>query len=155
MPETNTAIHHAGITVSNLERSLRFWRDGLGTQVVLDQTRQGGYFGEVVGHPDAHCRMVHLAFADASTRIELFEFLSPVLAAAGEISPPQPGFSHICVTCPDLASLLIRLEAGGGSRVSDPVPVTGGVNQGALAVYVRDPDGNVLELIQPAPVTAG
>jgi hypothetical protein len=35
--------------------------------------------------------------------------------------------------------------------LSAPVPITAGVNAGAYAVYLRDPDGFTIELVQPAP----
>ena len=40
-----------------------------------------------------------------------------------------------------------RLPAAG--RVTDPVRIDSGINDGAAAVYVRDPDGYTIELFQP------
>lgn len=145
MPE----LHHAGLTVADVERSLGFWRDALGMEVVLDQVRDDAYLGEVVGHPGADCRMVHLAFGGAGARIELFEYRAPRAEPARVAQPAQAGFAHVCVRATGLRALLERLEAAGGRRVSDPVEVTAGANRGALAVYVRDPDGHVLEVVQP------
>jgi catechol 2,3-dioxygenase-like lactoylglutathione lyase family enzyme len=142
-------LHHAGLTVTDLERSLAFWRDALGMEVVLDQVRDDAYLGEVVGHPGADCRMVHLAFGGEGARVELFEYRAPRVEPAPVARPAQPGFAHVCVRADGLRELLERLEAAGGRRVSDPVEVTAGANRGALAVYVRDPDGHVVELVQP------
>lgn len=142
-------LHHAGLTVADAERSLAFWHDALGMDVVLDQTRDDAYLGDVVGHPGADCRMIHLAFSADGPRIELFEYRAPRLDAAAEARPAQAGFAHVCVRTTGLMELLERLEAAGGRRVSDPVEVTAGANRGALAVDVRDPDGHVVELVQP------
>ena len=74
-----TAIAHTGLTVSDLERSLLFWRDALGMREAMSQEKQGGYLEAIVREPGAHVRMVHLEFPGGGPRIELFEYL----AAAG------------------------------------------------------------------------
>jgi catechol 2,3-dioxygenase-like lactoylglutathione lyase family enzyme len=58
------------------------------------------------------------------------------------------GFAHVCVATDELDGLLGRLETAGGARMTDPVEIDAGVNVGGRAVYVRDPDGHVLELFQ-------
>lgn len=147
-----TSLHHSGLTVADMERALAFWRDGLGMEVVSDQEARDGYFGAIVGEPGARCHVVQLAFPDGGHRIELFEFLH--VPRERPAAPPRRvvdvGFAHVCVACADLDALLVRLERGGGQRMSDPVEVTAGVNRGARALYVRDPDGHVLELLQRA-----
>ena len=53
--------------------------------------------------------------------------------------------------CDDVDALLERLVAAGGMPFGDVVEVDAGANRGARAVYVRDPDGHVLELFSPPP----
>src|SRR5580692_8239381 len=53
-------LHHTGYTVSDLDRSVEFYRDLLGCEVVATQEKQGGYLAAIVGYPDAHVRMAHL-----------------------------------------------------------------------------------------------
>ena len=145
-----TQILHTGLTVSNLERSLAFWCDALGMQVVVRQDRQGGYFEQIVGEHGVDVRTAQLAFGDAGPRIELFEFRSP---RGGRVAlrTADVGFSHVCMACDDVDGLLERLVAAGGEAVSEPVDVDTGVNAGGRGVYVRDPDGHVLELFTPPP----
>ena len=143
-----TQIVHTGLTVSNIERSLAFWCDALGMQVVLQQDRQGGSFEQIVGEHGVDVRTAQLAFGDAGPRIELFEFRSP---RGGRVAlrTADVGFSHVCVACDDVDGLLERLVAAGGEAVSEPVDVDTGANAGGRGVYVRDPDGHVLELFTP------
>ena len=54
-------LHHTCYTVSSLDRSLAFYRDALGCEVLATQEKQGGYLAAIVGYPDAHVRMAHLA----------------------------------------------------------------------------------------------
>jgi glyoxylase I family protein len=145
-----TQIHHTGLTVSNLERTLAFWCDALGMQVVVQQDRQGGYFERIVGEHGVDVRTAQIAFGGEGPRIELFEFRSP---RGGRVAlrTADVGFSHVCVACDDVDGLLERLVAAGGEAVSEPVSVDTGVNAGGRGVYVRDPDGHVLELFTPPP----
>ena len=143
-----TRIHHTGLTVSSLERSLAFWSDALGMEVVMQQDRRGGYFETIVGEHGVDVRTAQLAFAGGGARIELFEFRSP---RGGRVAlrTADVGFAHVCVTCDDIDALLERLVAAGGEAVSEPVAVDSGANAGGRGVYVRDPDGHVLELFTP------
>jgi catechol 2,3-dioxygenase-like lactoylglutathione lyase family enzyme len=141
-------FHHTGLTVANLERSLAFWRDALGTDVVMQQDRQGGYFEAIVGEHGVDVRTVQLAFGGEGQRIELFEFRSP---RGGHVAgrTADVGFAHVCVVCDDLDAMLERLVGAGGHAVSEAVAVDTGVNAGGRAVYVRDPDGHTVELFTP------
>jgi len=54
----------------------------------------------------------------------------------------------VCFLVDDLPALYARWRAHGARFVSAPVPITEGVNRGGYAVYVRDPDGITIELLQ-------
>ena len=140
-------LHHTGLTVSDLERSLHFWRDAMGMEVLFQQEQVGGYLEAIVGEPGAHVRMAHLAFGGAGPRIELFQYLAP--GGGRHFSrPADQGFAHVCVACDDLGEWLERLIAAGGTPFSEPVEIDTGVNKGGRGVYLRDPDGHVVELFE-------
>jgi len=143
-------LHHTGLTVADLDRSLHFWRDAMGMEVLFQQEKAGGYLEAVVGEPGAHVRMAHLAFGGEGPRIELFQYLAPS-GGQHRLRPADQGFAHICVACDDLDELLERLIAAGGTPFSEPVEVDTGVNKGARDVYLRDPDGHVVELSEGLP----
>lgn len=144
-------LHHTGYTVSNLDRSVAFYRDLLGCEVVATQEKEGGYLAAIVGYPDAHVRMAHLRVPGGEHVIELFEYLSPPGGRA-DVEPRNVGASHLCFIVDDLRALYERLrELGVTSFVSPPVEVDTGINRGGLALYLRDPDGITLELFQPPP----
>lgn len=138
-------LHHTGLTVADMDRSLRFWRDAMGLEVVFQQEKAGGYLEAIVGEPGAHVLMTHLAFGGEGPRIELFQYLAP--SGGQHLSrPADVGFAHVCVACDDLDERLERLVAAGGRPFSKPVEVDTGVNKGGRSVYLRDPDGHVVEL---------
>ncbi len=145
------AIHHTGYTVANLERSLAFYQGLLGLELVGRQDKQGGYLGEIVGHPDAHVKMAHLRVPGSGHVVELFEYVAPAGATPDHFDPPDVGTSHLCLLTDDLPALYAHLVAEGvDTFVSPPVLVDTGINTGGYGLYLRDPDGIPVELFQPA-----
>jgi catechol 2,3-dioxygenase-like lactoylglutathione lyase family enzyme len=141
--------HHTSLTVSNLERSVAFYRDALGLDVVYEQEKRGGYLARITGYPDAHVRMAQLEAPGGSHRIELFQFLQPV----GEAAPVETrdvGITHVCFLVSDLHAAYERLRREPGVELcSEPVEIDTGANAGGFGLYLRDPDGITLELYQP------
>jgi catechol 2,3-dioxygenase-like lactoylglutathione lyase family enzyme len=147
-------LHHTGYTVSDLDRSVVFYRDLLGCEVLATQEKEGGYLAAIVGYPDAHVRMAHLRLPGGEHVIELFEYLAPVGDRA-DVEPRNVGASHLCFIVSDLRALYASLlERGVTSFVSPPVEVDTGMNRGGLALYLRDPDGITVELFQPPAAAA-
>ena len=143
-------LHHTGLTVSDLERSLHFWRDAMGMEELFQQEKEGGYLEAIVREPGAHVRMAHLAFGGEGPRVELFQYLAP--SGGQHLSrPADQGFVHVCIACEDLDERMKRLVAAGGTPFSEPVVIDTGVNRGGRGVYLRDPDGHVVELFERPP----
>jgi catechol 2,3-dioxygenase-like lactoylglutathione lyase family enzyme len=147
-------IHHTGYTVSDLDRSVAFYRDLLGCEVIATQEKQGGYLAAIVGYPDAHVRMAHLRLPGGEHVVELFQYLTPAGGRA-DVEPKNVGASHLCFITDDLAGLYERLLAEGVTFVSPPVEVDTGINTGGYALYLRDPDGIAVELFQPPTTNRG
>lgn len=146
---SSTGLHHTCYTVSDVERSLRFYCDVLGCVPIARQEKEGGYLAAIVGYPDAHVRMAHLRVPGDDHVIELFEYVTPEGTPA-DIQPCNVGASHLCFLVEDLPALYERLrERGVTSFVSPPVEVDTGINAGGYALYLRDPDGITVELFQP------
>ncbi|HEY6397145.1 MAG TPA: VOC family protein [Solirubrobacteraceae bacterium] len=144
-------LHHTGYTVSDLERSLLFYRDLLGCEVVATQEKQGGYLAEIVGYSDAHVRMAHLRAPESGHIIELFQYLAPASepsAGRRRLEPRNVGTAHMCFVVSDLTATYDRLLAAGVEFVSPPVAIDTGINAGGYALYLRDPDGIPMELFQ-------
>ena len=144
------AVHHVGVTVSDLARSVEFYCGILGCTVVMEQERQGGYLAAIVGYPDAHVRMAHLQDPSGRLIIELFQYLAPD-ALGADLEPRRIGNAHLCFLVPDLDAVYGRLIAAGVATFSAPVDVNAGANRGGKALYLRDPDGITLELFEPSP----
>jgi catechol 2,3-dioxygenase-like lactoylglutathione lyase family enzyme len=143
------SIAHTGFTVSSLDRSLAFYRDVLGLEVVMEQEKEGGYLAAIVGYPGAHVRMAHLATPDGG-RIELFQYLHPE-GSGTPLEPRNVGITHVCVVVADVHAAYLRLVEAGAEPLSEPIEIDTGANRGAWGLYVRDPDGILLEIFQPRP----
>jgi lactoylglutathione lyase len=140
---------HVGITVADLERAVRFYTEGLGLEVAVRQTSAADYLA-LTGYPGVE---IATAFVEApdGVRIELQEYRRVGDHGSREPGTAPIGSSHICFRVGDVASTLARAEAAGGRRVTEPVQIDSGINDGGAAVYLRDPDGYTIELFQPPP----
>jgi len=147
------AADHTGITVSNLERSLAFWRDVLGFEF-SHRTQQSGQFAEeITGVTGAQ---LSLAVVKApGHKIELLEYHAPAdRKSTNDLRPCDVGHAHIALTVDDLDAVLHRIAASGWKTAGSPQTLTTGPNTGKRVVYVRDPDGNTIELMQPPPAAS-
>jgi catechol 2,3-dioxygenase-like lactoylglutathione lyase family enzyme len=144
-PDAAYALHHTGYTVSDLDRSVAFYRDLLGCEVIASQEKEGGYLAAIVGYPDAHVRMAHLRAPHSDHVIELFQYLAPTPGHA-QSEPRNVGTAHMCFLVDDLDATYRRLRANAVDFVSAPVEIDTGINTGGRALYLRDPDGIPMEL---------
>ena len=72
-----SAADHTGITVSNLDRSLAFWRDVLGFELSHTAHQTGEMASEITGVEGAEIKLA-VVKAPGGHKIELLEYLSPL-----------------------------------------------------------------------------
>ena len=149
------SVFHTGLTVSDLERSIAFYRDLLGLELVQQWESSQPYLRTVVGFPDAELRIALLRVPAmdggiSGHHIELLEYRQP-RGARGDASTNNPGNAHVAFAVTDIDGMYRDLSARGVRFKSPPVDITAGRNKGGKAVYLRDPDDITLEFIQPAP----
>ena len=142
-----TGIHHFALTVTDMERSQAFYR-AFGLELLSEREVEGGYVEEITGVPGAHLRIVHLT--GFGHNVELLQYLAP--PGAGRSRALQDtGSAHVCFLTDDLDAECERLAAAGVQfRSLGPVTTTSGPNKGGRGIYVEDPDGNAVEIVQLA-----
>jgi catechol 2,3-dioxygenase-like lactoylglutathione lyase family enzyme len=136
---------HFGICVRDLERSIRFYRDGLGF-------REAGRL-EVAGEPTATLLglpelTLHAVYLDREGfRIELLYYPQPGCVGSAEPRPMnQLGLTHMALRVTSLEEAIRAVEDNGG-RVLEGTRVENEVYSSKI-VYATDPDGTRLEIIE-------
>ncbi|MFF2655553.1 VOC family protein [Streptomyces sp. NPDC058045] len=142
-------VHHVGLTVSDLDRSVAFYVENLGCVPVMSQEKSGGYLAAIVGYPDASVRMTHLKAKRGDLVIELFEYLTPQSQKL-PLEPRLIGNPHLCFVVENLSETYTELRARGVEFFSAPIEIDTGANAGGWGVYLRDPDNIIIELFQLA-----
>ena len=143
------AADHTGITVSNLERSLKFWRDVLGFEPSHTAHQKGELAEEITGVQGAEIKLAVLK-TPGGHKIELLEYLAPADRKRVNLRPCDVGSLHVALLVEDLNAALDRIVVSGWKTAGQPQILTKGPNAGKRVVYVRDPDGTTIELMQPS-----
>ena len=140
---------HTGVTVSNLKRSLVFWRDVLGFEFSHIAHQKGELAQEITGVEGAELKLAVLK-TPGGHKIELLQYLAPADRKRTNFRPCDVGFVHVALLVEDLDVVLGRIAASGYKAAGKPQTLTRGPNAGKRVVYVRDPDGTTIEFMQVA-----
>ena len=125
-------IDHFVLTVADIEATVVFYRDVLGMRVEAFEPSGGGG------------KRLEICFGDQ--KINLHPSDDPYLPHA---KYPQPGSADFCLISElPLADWQERLEATGIAIEGGPVRRTGATGP-ILSIYLRDPDGNLVEISNP------
>jgi catechol 2,3-dioxygenase-like lactoylglutathione lyase family enzyme len=136
-------LMHVGVCVRDLERSIRFYRDGLGFKEMGTLDIAGQPTATLLGLPDVELNAVYLE--RDGFRIELIYYPTPGTVGSADARPTnQPGLTHFAIRVSNLDEVIEKLVSLGG-RVLDGTRICNEEFQAHL-VYVTDPDGTRLEL---------
>lgn len=144
-----TGIHHTSLVVSDMERSLKFYRDLLGLRVAIDTVMSGEMLDREVALKGARVRVVELSYGGPMPYLELLQYYAP----PGKPFPCDArccdvGMPHVAFIVPDLEGVYGRLSQQGIKFTSPPQYVDAGDFKGCRTAYCYDPDGIVVELWQ-------
>ena len=143
---------HAGITVSDLDRSLAFYEGLLGLELLWRRLYEEPEIRRIVGVPEATgLEVAMLRVPGGEFDVELLEYhgLEPV---SGASPPSHAGTGHFCLFVTGIESLYEELHGRGVAFRSDgPVEMTAGANAGGKSLYSLDPDGYVVEFHERPP----
>jgi catechol 2,3-dioxygenase-like lactoylglutathione lyase family enzyme len=120
------ATNHTSFTVSNLDRTLAFFRDALGFEVTSKGPRSPSLIQAITGVDGAEVLIAYVRGPGHS--IELIEYIEPETRGSVRPRPCDTGFSHIAYD----------------------VAIDQGPNRGSRVAYLRDPDGITIEFIEKA-----
>lgn len=154
-------IHHIGITVGDIDRSLAFYTRLLDGEPQGPWDRSGPGIDRVTGHPGVVVRQAFVEVGAGSPEETVVELLQYVGGSEVVLDPDNGyvGAAHVALTVADLDATLARLRSDGVEVIGEPI-VCSVPLAGYRAVYVLDPDRVRVELLEPpsdpepAPVTA-
>lgn len=140
-------LAHVSLTARDADRLAQFYRDAFG---LVDRRPAKQLTGEAVargnGLPNAKIRSIWLCVPKAPRPfLEILGYSPPVPADPRAIN--TPGWGHIALEVVDLRITVDAVLRSGG-RLQGEITTLGGPDHAFEIVYVRDPEGNVIELEQ-------
>jgi catechol 2,3-dioxygenase-like lactoylglutathione lyase family enzyme len=148
MSEPAVRPSHLGLCVADLDRSMRFYCEGLGFTPAegydLDEQMLEGLERalEVTRPVKLRSQMI----TNGELKIELLHFAEPRPTGAPSASRGQIGFTHLSFFVDDVDTVALHLATLGGE-----VLATTRAQLGYEVVFVADPDGTRVELMAPPP----
>ena len=120
---------HTRLRVSDMERSLKFYRDVIGLEIVEQSTSPRG------------SELVYLRLPGTDSELELCSFPS-----SGQVEVPED-LVHLAFEVDLLEEWIDRLEKSSAPITEGPVTTS----RGSRFLFTEDPDKYEIELIQPPP----
>jgi catechol 2,3-dioxygenase-like lactoylglutathione lyase family enzyme len=141
-------LHHIGIPVSSIERSLPWYRDVFGLLENKKATASGDEISTALEVPGAELNVVFLAVGD-QVLLELLEYESP-RGRAFDRRNCDVGAVHVCFEVDDIDAAYTQLTELGVRFNHPPIRLGEGLGDlsGYAFAYFRDPDGIQLELFE-------
>lgn len=145
-------VLHIGLTVTDLEKSIKFYRDVLGLKLYGKIVMQGKETDDLFGVENLK---VNVAYLNGSKNadcppIELLEFSNIKPKNEEDAALNKVSISEVCFSVNNIDETYERLKSKGVEFLSEP-KFFDFTNQGfgkSKAVYFKDPDGIILELIE-------
>lgn len=142
-------VHHIAVSTSNLERLSKFYCEVLDFELVMDMAWEAGsamgkQADKIVGLRNSAARVAMVS--KGGLIIEFFEYSSPApKPVASEWRVCDHGYTHICLEVEDIDAEYQRLRLAG---MTFHAPPPNEAASGMRAIYGRDPEGNVIELLE-------
>ncbi|MGQ0696511.1 MAG: VOC family protein, partial [Nitrospiraceae bacterium] len=147
---TAQSVAAIGFTVSDMDRSIAFYRDVLTFKPVSDVEVDGPEYDQLWGIFGVRARIVRVQLS--AQQLELTQFISPP-----DVRPiPVPSYSndlwfqHFAIVVRDMEQAWAQLRRHHVRQISprpQTIPISNPAAAGIKAIKFRDPDGHNLELL--------
>ena len=139
---------HVNLIARDWEKLAAFYCDLFSCTIVPPKRDYAHeWLATATGLPGARLRGAHLRLpghGDKGPTLEIFQYDDLDERSPG--TPNTVGFRHIAFIVDDLPAMAAQIVARGGSTVGPPVETTIAGQGDLLWQYVRDPEGNMIEL---------
>ncbi len=134
-------IHHAGLSVSDLDRAITYFRDAADFEWLPGvSVHTPAYFRAVTGHVNVVARNALLR--GPNCYLELVAFSSPDPGEPVQRQVSEAGITHICLQFHDMQTLYDRFIRAGAHVHAAPTRLGTGIDY----CYTHDHEANVIEL---------
>ncbi len=140
----NSSLDHMGWITPNIDRSVAFWTEVMGFEAKPIGERRQPWIADFMGVPGAQVRLVHLYGHGGHIEfIQLDKLDTPSIPRGS-----QPGAAHVCLRVKNVTALRDDILANGGTLQGELTQITEGIAAGLRGLYMRDPHGVLIELVE-------
>ena len=136
-------VRHVGIVVSDMEKSLKFYRDLLGLKVKSLEDEEGEFLDNMLAHENVKNKVAKLYAKNGNALIELIDSRS--YANKKDRDFFTIGASHFSLTVDDLEKTYDYLVKNGVKFTAPPQQTP---DKFAKVTFCEDPDGTPIELVE-------
>ena len=138
-----------GIVVSNVEKAAQFYKNAIGFTELsgFDVSKEMGGDTGLCDYQAFSVRVLVLADEPDATRIKIMEFTEETgKKVDNRFINSSLGFSYLTISVSDMTAALERAKKAGVVPVKEPYQLGTG---NYYLTLVKDPDGNIIELLGP------
>jgi len=138
----SSAVNHVGLCVTDIARSRRFYEEALGFAFQRELRAPDAFTAPLLGlDPPVGLTAVYLTLG--AFVLELLHYERPENPPARRRPFNEPGLTHLSLTVDDLQATLQKVRDLGGDVVDS--------SNIQVAIMIRDPDAQLIELLTTAP----
>lgn len=140
------ATNHTSFTVSDLDRSIAFFSEVLGFEMVNRALRDPKLISSITGVPGADIEVAYIQ--GPGHRLELIQYHGPSERSQVDSRPCDSGFAHVAYDVDDVDAAVAASAPYQVLPIGEVTVIDKGPNAGRKVVYLRDPDGVTIEYIE-------
>ena len=140
------ATNHTSFTVSALDRSIAFFSEILGFEMVNRALRDPKLISSITGVPGADIEVAYIQ--GPGHRLELIQYHGPSERSQVDSRPCDSGFAHVAYDVDDVDAAVAASAPYQVLPIGEVTVIDKGPNAGRKVVYLRDPDGVTIEYIE-------
>ena len=136
-------LFHVGLTVRDVEKSIRFYCDVVGMEESAPQEHASTQFDKLTSNPGARLKVVMLK--GGGFHLQLIQYL----AGGGETLRPHHnniGSPHFSFFVPDVAAKYKEVQQRGDVEITSGLVIN--ASKTLHSFYVNDPDGVPVEFLE-------
>ena len=140
------ATNHTSFTVSDLDRTIAFFTEALGFEMLNRAPRDPKLVASITGIAGADIEVAYIQ--GPGHRLELIQYHGPADRGRVECRPCDAGFAHLAYDVDDVDAAVAASAAHQVLPIGEITVIDKGPNAGRKVVYLRDPDGVTIEFIE-------